>query len=64
METIIETIFQDILWEGFRRLGAFIRWIFIQNKFSYKDVLTKSWNGTIGLLFIATLFLILYISFT
>ncbi|MES2139634.1 MAG: hypothetical protein V4511_07980 [Bacteroidota bacterium] len=64
MEAIIETIFQDILWAGLRHLGAFIRWIFLQNKFSYKDVLAKSWNGTIGLLFIASLILILYFSFT
>ena len=53
IEEFIVTFFQDIVWDGIIRFGAFIRWIFIRKKYSYKEVVQQDWNGRIGLLIIA-----------
>ncbi|MDO9261665.1 MAG: hypothetical protein Q7U08_06970 [Flavobacteriaceae bacterium] len=53
METILESIFQDFLWAGVKRLGAFFRWAVLRKKYTYEQILKKDWNGGIGLLFIA-----------
>lgn len=63
MESIIEVIFVDVIWIVFRWIGAFLRWPFYEKKSTFKDVLNKSWNGIIGLLFVALVFFGVYLIF-
>lgn len=44
--------FQDLILSILQKLGALIRWFFLKNKYTYKEVLNQNWNGRIGLLFI------------
>lgn len=52
MEDFISQFIQDLIPSAIKRLGAFIRWVFFRNKYSYKEVLEQNWNGRIGVLFI------------
>jgi len=54
IEEFITTFFQEIIWNGIVKLGALLRWIFLKNQYSFKEILQQNWNGRIGLLFIAS----------
>lgn len=52
IETFFEILFQTIIWTFIKGIGASIRWIFLQRKYSFKEILSQNWNGRIGLLVI------------
>ena len=63
MEDFITQFFQDLIPSVLQRLGALIRWIFLKNKYTYKEVLNQDWNGRIGVLFTTTIIMsIIYFS--
>ena len=59
----MEGFFVDVIIEkflfNFVRVGAFVRWVFLKKKKSYKNVLKENWNGRVGILmFVFIVFLI------
>jgi uncharacterized protein YycO len=50
IEGILDIIFEDVLMGLLRRIGASIRWIFLRKKYTFKEILSLDWNGTIGFL--------------
>lgn len=63
LETVIGILFEtlpDIVWEGIRRVGVLIRLPFMKEK-SFHKVLKRSWNGSIGLVFLITLSIIILV---
>ena len=54
IEEFLTTFFQEILWGGIIKLGAFVRWIFLKSKYSFKEILQQNWNGRIGLLLLTS----------
>lgn len=55
---ILELIIQSL-----NHIGAAIKWVFLRNNLSYKEILKQNWNNSIGVLFIAlAVFLIIYLT--
>ena len=48
----------ELIWYGLKHTGTSIRWLFLRNKFSYKEIYKKSFNGLFGLFFISIVILI------
>lgn len=63
LETVIGILFEtlpDIVWEGIRRVGVLVRLPFMKEK-SFSKVLKLSWNGSIGLVFLITLSITIWV---
>ena len=61
METIFETIIEIFILILFRYPGAFIRWILIGRKKTFKQILSGDsyLNGSIGLVFVVLIIVFL-----
>lgn len=59
-EIAIETLFQEIIWGTIKRFGSFIRWIFLGNKYTYKEIYKQDWNGRVGLTTLCALLFLLF----
>lgn len=59
IEAFLETLFQEILWGLIKRLGSFIRWLFLRNKYSYDLIYKQDWNGRVGLLTICLIIILI-----
>ena len=63
LETVFEILFEtipDIVWEGIRRIGVLLRLPFTKEK-SFSKVLKSGWNGSIGLVFLITLSIAIWV---
>lgn len=52
IEGIFETILGDVIRNTIKRIGSFVRWVFLRNRFLYNEIYNQSWNTRIGLLFL------------
>jgi len=52
IELLGQFIFDSII-QSLNHIGAAIKWFFLRNKLSYKEILKQNWNNRIGILFIA-----------
>lgn len=59
IEAFLETLFHEILWGLIKRIGSFIRWLFLRNKYSYDLIYKQDWNGRVGLLAIGLIILLI-----
>ena len=50
VEGFLETFFQEVLWASIKRLGSFVRWVFLKRKYSYNDIYKQDWNGRVGII--------------
>lgn len=60
MSDILGGILAEAIIQSLNHIGAAIKWIFVRNKYSYKELLNQNWNNRIGLLFVVLIFIILY----
>jgi hypothetical protein len=47
---LLAEFFSGLVWVGIKIIGAFMRWIFLNRKYSFEEVYEQGWNGRIGLL--------------
>lgn len=62
LEYLIEFLFEYILaffYMVFKKIGSFIRWTFLNNKYSYAEIYKQNWNTLVG--FLAITFLVISI---
>lgn len=59
VEEFIGIFFQEVLLASIRRIGSFVRWLFLRKKYSYNDIYKQDWNGRIGILAIVITALLL-----
>lgn len=49
----------ELIWFCLKHIGTSVRWLFLRNQFSYKEIYKKSFNGLLGLFFIIIVILII-----
>lgn len=62
LEFLIEFLFEYILaffYMIIKKIGSFIRWTFLNNKYSYAEIYKQNWNTLVG--FLAITFLVISI---
>jgi hypothetical protein len=52
---LLAEFFSGLVWVAIKSIGAFIRWIFLNRKYSFDEVYQQDWSGRIGL-FVVLLF--------
>ncbi len=58
-EFLIEVIFEGII-QSLSYIGASVKWVFLRNKFSYKEILKHNWNYRIGILVMILVFFLIF----
>jgi hypothetical protein len=56
---LLAEFFSGLVWVAIKSIGAFMRWIFLNRKYSFEEVYQQDWNGRIGLL--AVLLLVIFL---
>lgn len=46
----IGTLFQDAPYYIIKRIGSFVRWLFLKSKYNYAQIYDQDWNGRVGIL--------------
>lgn len=52
IEDFISGLFQELIPNFVKIVGASIRWLFFNSRYDFKTILTQNWNHRIGTLFI------------
>ena len=50
IEEFFIAFLQEVLLLVVIKIGTAVRWFFLRNKYSYKEILEQDWNGRVGLL--------------
>lgn len=46
---LLVEFFSGLVWVAIKTIGAFMRWIFLNRKYSFEEVYEQGWNGRISL---------------
>lgn len=52
MEDFLSDFVAEFIPSMIKNLGAFVRYLYLYKRFSFKEVLKQDWNHRIGLLFL------------
>lgn len=58
---LLAEFFSGLVWVVIKTIGAFIRWIFLNRKYSFEEVYDQGWNGRIGLFVVLLIILLIAI---
>jgi len=62
IQEIFETLITDIFLEFIQKIGSYVRWVFLKNKYSYKQIQKQDWNGRVGLFLILSIIAIILVA--
>ena len=51
----ITDFFGEVILGGVKNIGAWVRYLFLSKKYSFKEVLQQDWNNRIGFLVLSIL---------
>lgn len=58
---LLAEFFSGLVWVTIKTIGAFMRWIFLNRKYSFEEVYEQGWNGRIGLFVVLLVILLIAI---